>query len=487
MHEKPTRRIVASSLVWKFAERSGVQGVQFLVQVILARLLDPQQFGSIALVMVFVNLAQVFVQSGFNTALIQKKDAEEEDFNSVFCLSLVVSFLLYLVLFLASPAIGRFYDDEVFAPALRILSLTLFFGALNSIQNAYIARNLMFKELFICSLVAVLVSGVSGVVVAYRGLGLWALVIQHLVNQVTVTLSLMYVVSWKPRTLFSRERVRALFSFGGKLLLSQLLNSLYTDLRTLVVGKMFSPAALGYYNRGQQFPSLVVSNVDGSMQAVMLPTLSAHQENRSQVKSMMRRAIKSSSFLIFPTMAGIAAVAEPLVTSVLTDKWLPCVPFIRIFCMSYALMPIHTANLQAINAVGRSDVFLKLEVIKKTLGLMVLVISLPFGIYAIAVGQVVSGILASFVNAYPNKRLLNYGYWEQWADMMPSFGLAIVMGLAVYALDGINLAVWQLLALKVGVGMIVYLGLARLLRVESYTYLREALVEMLRLSRNANA
>jgi len=155
--------------------------------------------------------------------------------------------------------------------------------------------------------------------------------------------------------------------------------------------------------------------------------------------------------------------------------------------MSYALMPIHTANLQAINAVGRSDVFLKLEVIKKTLGLMVLVISLPFGIYAIAVGQVVSGILASFVNAYPNKRLLNYGYWEQWADMMPSFGLAIVMGLAVYALDGINLAVWQLLALKVGVGMIVYLGLARLLRVESYTYLREALVEMLRLSRNANA
>lgn len=485
MANQHTKSKVISSLFWKFVERGGTQGVQFLVQIILARLLAPEQFGTIALVMVFINLAQVFVQSGFNTALIQKKDADEVDFSSVLYLSIAVAGALYILIYLTSPLIAGFYDDQMLTPVLRVLSLTLFFGAYNSIQNAYIARNLMFKKLFASSLGAMLFSGILGITAAYQGLGIWALVIQQLVNQISITVILTFVVDWKPKLLFSFDRVKTLFSYGGKLLASQLLNVLYMDLRTLFIGRIYSPSMLGYYNRGQQFPMAIVSNINGSIQSVMLPTLASHQDNRKRVKEMMRRAIVSSSFLIFPMMIGMAVVAEPLVKVVLTDKWLPSVPFLQIFCMTYALMPIHTANLQAINALGRSDIFLRLEVIKKIIGLVILAISLPFGIYAIAVGQVISGIISTFINARPNRRLLDYSYLEQWKDIMPSFVISIGMGSVVYLVNYAALLAWQQLVVQVLVGVIVYIGLAKIFRIESFAYLLITISELRQQRRKA--
>ena len=480
-----TKSKVISSLFWKFLERGGTQGIQFLVQIVLARLLAPEQFGTIALVMVFINLARVFVQSGFNTALIQKKDADELDFSSVFYLSIAVAGALYVLIYLTSPLIAGFYNDPMLTPVLRVLSLTLFFGAYNSIQNAYIARNLMFKKLFVSSLGAMLFSGILGIIAAYQGLGIWALVIQQLCNQIAITVILMFVVDWKPKFLFSFDRVKSLFLYGGKLLASQLLNVLYMDLRTLIIGRVYSPSMLGYYNRGQQFPMAIVSNINGSIQSVMLPTLASHQDNRKRVKEMMRRAIVSSSFLIFPMMIGMAVVAKPLVKVVLTDKWLPSVPFLQIFCMSYALVPIHTANLQAINALGRSDIFLRLEVIKKIIGLVILAISLPFGVYAIAVGQIVSGIVSTFVNAYPNKRLLGYSYLEQWKDIMPSLVISIGMGSVVYLVNYAGLLAWQQLVVQVLVGVIVYIGLAKIFRIESFAYLLTTISELRQQRRKA--
>ena len=476
---------IISSLLWKFMERGGTQGIQFFVQIILARLLVPEQFGTIALVMVFISLAQVFVQSGFNTALIQKKDADEIDFCSVFYLSLVVASVLYILVFLTSPLIASFYNDPMLTPVLRVLSLTLFFGAYNSIQNAYIARNLMFKKLFTSSLGAMFFSGILGIIAAYQGLGIWALVVQQLCNQIAITVILMFVVDWKPKLIFSFDRVKALFSYGGKLLASQLLNVLYLDLRTVIIGRVYSPSMLGYYNRGQQFPQVIVSNIDGSIQSVMLPTLASQQDNRQRVKEMMRRAIVSSSFLIFPMMIGMAVVAEPLVRVVLTDKWLPAVPFLQIFCMSYALMAIHTANLQAINALGRSDIFLKLEIVKKITGLIILAISLPFGVYAIAMGQVLSGIISTFINAFPNKKLLDYSYVEQWKDIVPSLLIAVLMGFVVYLFNFAGLIAWQQLILQVVVGVIVYIGLAKLFGLQSFAYLITTITEIRKQRRNA--
>src|SRR5690554_5757818 len=471
MKNQYTKSNILTSLFWKLLERGGTQGIQFIIQIVLARLLAPEQFGTIAIVMVFIHLAQVFVQSGFNTALIQKKDADDVDFSSVFYLSLALAGILYLIIFLSAPYIANFYNDDILIPVLRVLSLTLFAGAFNSIQNAFVSRNLLFKKLFKSSLGAILISGVLGIIAAYQGLGIWALVIQQLVNQISITIIMWFTVKWRPKLVFSFSKVGELFSFGWKLLASSLLNVLYMELRTLIIGKMYTPSMLGYYNRGQQFPKVIVSNIDGSIQSVMLPALSAHQDDRKRVKEMMRRAIVSSSFFIFPMMVGMAVVAEPLVKIVLTEKWLPAVPFLQIACFTFALWPIHTANLQAINAMGRSDVFLKLEIIKKIMGLIILGVSLPFGVYAIAFGGIFSGLIGTFINAYPNKELLNYSYKEQWLDIMPSLLISLIMGVIVYLFNFLNVPAWQILILQIVSGGIIYIGLAKIFKIESFTYL----------------
>jgi teichuronic acid exporter len=252
---------------------------------------------------------------------------------------------------------------------------------------------------------------------------------------------------------------------------SALIDTIYNDLRSLIIGKMYNPAMLGFFNRGQQFPSLIVSNINGSIQSVMLPVLASQQDNRPRVKDMMRRAIVTSSFIIFPMMVGLAVTAEPLVKLLLTDKWLPCVPFLQIFCAVYALWPIHTANLQAINALGRSDIFLKLEIIKKIVGLSILGVTVFYGVYAIALGQVLSGIISTFINAYPNKKLLGYRYIEQWNDIMPSLLLSLVMGVVVYSFKWLGLPVMITLIVQVCVGVILYVGMARMFKLECFKYL----------------
>lgn len=471
MGNEQTKSKIITSLFWKLLERTGTQVVQFVIQILLARLLLPEEFGVIAIVMVFIHLAQVFVQSGFNTALIQKKDSDELDFSSIFYLSLFISILLYISIFFAAPIIGGFYSQRILVPVLRVLSLNLFSGALNSIQNAYISKNLMFRQLFKSSLGAIIISGIIGVMAAYLGLGVWALVIQQLVNQFSISIIMWFSVKWRPQLVFSWERVKDLFSFGSKLLASQILNVLYLEARTLIIGRIYSSSTLAYYNRGEQFPKLIVSNIDGSIQSVMLPSLSKYQDDKALIKKMMRRAISTSSFLIFPLMVGMAVVSEPLVSLVLTDKWLSAVPFLQIFCMSYALMPIHSANLQAINAMGRSDIFLKLEIIKKIMGLIVLVISIPFGVYWIATGQIIASILSSFINAYPNKVLLNYGFKEQLIDIIPSISISIVMGIVVYLLQFIDMTTGVLFIVQIIVGITIYILLSYFLKLESFQYL----------------
>ncbi|MEK4228823.1 lipopolysaccharide biosynthesis protein [Solibacillus sp. FSL H8-0538] len=469
---------VLSSLLWKLMERGGTQGIQFIVMIVLARLLLPEEFGLIVLVTIFITIAGVFVQSGFNTALIQKKDADAVDFSSVFYLSLFVASLLYVLLFITAPFIATFFEQPEFARVLRILSFTLFFGAFNSIQNAIISRNMEFKKLFISSLSANIFSGIVGVVLAYTGFGVWALVGHQLTNQLMVTIILSFTVKWKPQFIFSIDRINKLFSFSWRLLASMLLDTINSNLRNLLIGKMFSPATLGFYNRGDQFPNLLISNINGSIQSVMLPTLSSYQDDKQKVKAIVRRAIVTSAFIVIPMMVGLAVIAEPLVKILLTDKWLPAVPFLQIFCAVYALWPIHTANLQAINALGRSDIFLKLEIAKKILGLIILAISLPFGVYAIAIGIFVGGILSTFINAYPNLKLLNYSIQEQWKDIIPSLLISLLMGAAIYPIQWVGMSDMLTVITQIVVGVVLYIGLARVFKLECFTYLLMTLQEM---------
>jgi teichuronic acid exporter len=471
VENKYTKSIVIASLFWKMMERCGTQGIQFIVQIILARLLLPEDFGIIAIVTVFISLANVFVQSGFNTALIQKKNADEIDFSSVLYLSLSLAAVLYLLIFGASNYLAEFFQEPQITLVLKVLSITLFIGAFNSIQNAYVAKNMMFKKLFFSSLGSVIVSGTIGIFAAFLGLGVWALVIQQLIGQLMVTIILWFTVRWRPHLLFSFKRVRVLFSFGWKLLVSNLIHILYMDIRTLVIGKIYDSSMLGFYNRGENFPKIIVNNIDGSIQSVMFPTFSAHQDNKQRLKDMIRRTIVTSSFLIFPAMIGLAVVAEPLVKILLTEKWLPAVPFLQIFCISYAILPVQTINLQAISAIGRSDITLKLQIIKKTFGLVVLVISIPFGVYAIAIGAVISAFFSMIVNIYPNKKLLAYSYYEQFKDVTPSLLLSLLMGAIVYTLNFMNLEACQILGLQIVAGVVIYIGLAKLFNIESLIYL----------------
>ncbi|NFA42792.1 lipopolysaccharide biosynthesis protein [Clostridium botulinum] len=479
MENRNIKLKVLSSLVWKFMERSGTQGIQFIVQIVLARILLPNDYGIISLIAIFITIANVFVQSGFNTALIQKKDANETDFSSVFYLSLFVAVLLYLTLFSTAPFIADFYDIPQLVAVLRVLSITLFFGAFNSIQNAVISKKMQFKKLFFSSLGAMILSGMIGIVLAYAGFGVWALVAQQLTNQFSIVVILWFTVKWRPKLIFSFQRIKELFSYGWKLLVSSLIDTLDKNLRSLIVGKIYSPSMLGFYNRGDQFPQLIVSNINGSIQSVMLPALSLEQNNKQRVKEMVRRSIIISSFLVLPTMIGLAVIGEPLVKILLTDKWLPCVPFLQVFCLSYALWPIHTANLQAINALGRSDIFLKLEIIKKIMGLAILGISMFFGVYAIAIGTLVSGIICTFINAHPNLKLLNYSYMEQIKDITPSLILSLIMGCASYSIKWFDMSAWLTLILQIFIGAIVYIGLAKIFKLECFIYLLNTVKDML--------
>ena len=471
MSNNITKIRVISSLIWKLLERGGTQVVQFIVTLVLARILLPEDFGLIVLVSVFISIANIFVQSGFNTALIQKKDADEIDFSSVFYLCLLIATGLYAVLFIFAPNISIFFEEPKLALILRVVSITLFFGSVNSIQIAVIAKKMQFKKLFLSSFSAVVISAVVGIVMAVLQFGVWALVAQQLINQLCVTLILWFKVKWRPKLVFSIKRLKSLFSFGWKLLISGIIETLYRNLRSILIGKNFSSEMLGFYDRGDQFPKLIVNNIDGSIQSVMLPTLSSFQDDKKRVKEIVRRSIVTSSFIVFPMMVGLAVIAESLISIVLTDKWLPSVPLLQILSFYYALLPIQTANLQAINAIGRSDIFLRLEVIKKTLGIGILLVSIPYGVTAIAFSAIVVGVISSIINAYPNAKLINYSYIEQWKDIFPSFSISLLMGAIVYSVYWLKLPdIWTII-IQITVGITIYIGIAKVLKLECYTYL----------------
>lgn len=458
-------------LFWKFLERGGVQGIQFILQIVLARILTPSDYGVTGLIIVFINVANVFVQGGLGSALIQKKDTTEEDYSSVFYLNILISLIMIGILFIIAPPISNFYQMEILIPVLRAQSLMLLFNAFNVVQNAVLQKNMQFKKLFYASLGAITISGIFGILFAYLGAGVWALVFQQLINALVTSIILWIVVKWRPKHVFKFVNVRQLFKFGSRLLCSGLIDTLYNNIYPLIIGKVYSQEDLGYYNRGYQIPSVLVNNINGSIQGVLFPAFAEYQDNRSRLKQLVRRSIVTSSFLVFPMMAGLAACSEPLTIILLTEKWLPSVPFMQLSCIIYALWPIHTANLQAINAVGRSDVFLKLEIIKKAINIGALFITVPMGIYPMLIGSCVTSVLGAAINAWPNKKLLNYSYFEQVKDILPSLILSLIMCALCFSVFLLHLGTWTTLILQIIAGAVFYITAAWLLKLECFTYL----------------
>lgn len=462
---------IVSNFIWRFAERCGAQLVSFVVSIVLARILAPEDYGTIALVTVFTAILQVFVDSGLGTALIQKKDADDLDFSSVFYFNFSMCLVLYAVMFIVAPYIAIFYEDMTLTSVIRVLSLTIVISGVKGIQQAYVSRNVLFKRFFFSTIGGTIFSAFLGIGLAFSGCGVWALVAQQLSNTMIDTLILWITVKWKPKKEFSWKRLRTLFSYGWKLLVSSLLDTVYNNLRNLIIGKMYSSADLAYYNQGDKFPKIIVTNINTSIDSVLLPTMSNEQDDRNRIKSMTRRAIKTSIYVMAPLMMGLAFCAESIVELVLTDKWLPCVPFLRLFCITYMFWPVHTANLNAIKAMGRSDWFLKVEIVKKIVGLFFLLSSMWFGVMAIAYSLLLSSILSQIINAWPNRQLLGYGYLEQVRDFAPGILLAIGMGICVYFIGFLPLPTIVTLLIQIIIGAVIYIGASALLKLEEFEYI----------------
>ncbi len=480
-------RVVVNNFLWRFLERCGAQGVTFVVSIVLARLLDPSVYGTVALVTIFTTIMQVFVDSGMGNALIQKKDADDLDFSSVFYFNISVCSVLYLLMFFAAPFIAAFYKMPELTPVIRVLSLILIISGIKNVQQAYVSRNMLFKRFFFSTLGGTIGAAIVGIIMAYKGYGVWALVMQMLFNAAVDTTILWITVKWRPKKMFSFERLKGLFSYGWKLLVSSLIDTIYIDLRQLVIGKIYSKEDLAHYNQGDKLPKLIVTNINTSIDSVLLPTMSKAQDDPKAVKSMTRRAIKTSTYIMMPLMVGLAVCADTLVSLVLTDKWLPCVPFLRIFCITYAFYPIHTANLNAIKALGRSDLFLKLEIIKKCVGLIALLITVRISVMAMAYSLLVTSVLSQIINSSPNKKLMNYSYLEQLKDMLPQICLSLGMGVIVYSVQFIGLNSLFTLVIQVVVGGIVYILASKLFHIDSYEYIKSTIKGLLGKSKKKEA
>lgn len=466
---------LTSNFLWRFLERCGAQGVTFIVSIVLARILDPTVYGTVALVTVFTTIMQVFVDSGMGNALIQKKNADDLDFSTVFYFNIVVCLALYGIMFAVAPLIARFYEMPELIPVVRVLSFTLIISGVKNVQQAYVSRNMLFKRFFFATLGGTVGASVIGIWMAYRGYGVWALVAQNLFNLTLDTLILWLTVKWRPKLLFSLERLKGLFSYGWKLLVSSLLDTIYGDLRQLIIGKLYTSEDLAQYNRGEQFPRLIVTNINTSIDSVLLPTMSAEQDNKDRVRAMTRRAIQASTYIMMPLMVGLAICADTVIKVLLTEKWLPCVPFLRILCISYAFQPIHTANLNAIKAMGRSDLFLKLEIVKKISGLVILFSTMWYGVTVMAYSQLFTGIFYQVVNSWPNRKLLNYSYVNQIRDMLPQIILSIIMGAVVLCISIIPLNSALSLCLQIMAGVLVYFGLSLIFKIEIFEYILKML------------
>lgn len=474
-----TKSKVISGFIWRYAERCGAQIVGFVVSIILARLLEPSVYGTIALVTVFIGILQVFMDSGLGESLVQKKNADDLDFSTVFYVNVLFCMAVYILLFLAAPFIAEFYRDPQLTPVIRVLGITMLISGVKGIQQSYVAKKMIFKRFFFATLGGTITAAVIGIWMAYNGFGVWALVAQTLINNFIDTTVLWVTVKWRPKKLFSFKRLKGLYSYGWKMLVSQLISKIYSDIRQLIIGKLYSASDLAFYNKAKSFPLLIINNINASIDSVLLPAMANEQDEREHVKNMMRRTMMTSIYIMAPLMMGLAFVSTPLIRLLLTEKWLPSAPFLAIFCIIYMFYPVQTANLNAIKALGRSDIFLKLEILKIAIGTIVLVSVMWFGVMAMAYSLLFTTVTSQIINSWPNKKLLGYSYIQQLKDIVPSILLAAFMGVCVYFIQFIGLPDIITLAIQVPLGAAIYIAGSKLLKLEAFYYVWDTLKSML--------
>ena len=458
--------------LWSTLERFSVQGIQFVVMIIMARILTPEDYGLVGMLTIFIAVSQSLIDSGFSQALIRKQDRSEIDNSTVFYFNIAVGIILYLILFFVAPLIADFYNQPILIPITRAIGLSLIFNSLVVVQRALLTIQLDFKTQAKASLAGAVISGVIGIWMAYVGFGVWAIVWQQLINLAVITILLWILSHWKPIWAYSWKSFKDLFNFGSKLLASGLLDTLYRNLYLIVIGKVFKASDLGYYTRAHQFTDFASSNVTGIFQRVTYPVLCTIQDDDMRLADVYRRLLKTSAFLIFPLMLGLGAVAKPMVISFLTEKWLFSATLIQIICFSQMWYPVHAINLNLLQVKGRSDLFLRLEIIKKILGVTMLCVTLPFGLIAMCWGMLANSIISLIINTHYTGKLIHLGILTQMCDLLPILLLSLAVGGVVYfTMTLLQANSWLMLGIGVIEGIILYIALAKIFRFPEFAEL----------------
>ena len=465
---------------WSFIDNLSSSGITFLVGLVLARLLTPSEYGIMAILTIFIAVSNSIVDSGFSNALIRKTDARRVDYNTVFLFNLLVSGLLYVVLFLAAPAISRFFKEPLLVEVMRVIGWVLVINALAIIPRTLFVKEVNFKTQTKVSLIASISSGVIGIGMALAGLGVWSLVGQQLSRQLLNTLFLWIYCTWRPAWEFSMQSFKELFGFGSKLLLSGLLDTVFKEIYSLVIGRCYTSAQLGQYTRASQFNQIFSSNLTSVIQRVSYPVLSSIQNEPGRLREAYRKVIKSTMLISFACMLGLAAVARPLILILIGEKWLPAVGFLQIICFSGMLFPLHAINLNILQVKGRSDLFLRLEIIKKIIAVGPLVLGVLFSIEYMLWGSVCTSLIAYFLNSYYSADLINYPTKEQIKDILPTFLVSFVTAAAMWSLTMLSLSNWLLLPLQCLLGIALAVFIYECLHLPEYVEVKQLAFSILR-------
>lgn len=458
-------------IVWSAIERFSIQIIQFVVQIIIARLLVPKDYGLIGMLAIFIAIAQTFIDGGFANALIQKKNRNEIDYSTVFYFNFVVGLILSLIFFLSAGFISDFYKMPELKIVIKVMCINLIIISLQVVHKAKLSIEIDFKTQAKASLIGVFISGIVGIYMAYKGYGVWSLVVNIILNNLIQTALLWYFLKWKPLWIFSFDSFTKLFSFGSKILASNLLHTIYLNLYTMIIGKRFSATSLGYYTRADQFAQFPSSNITGILQRVTYPILSSIQDDDERLRNIYRQYVKLFAFIVFPLMLGLAAISKPFIILILTEKWLGVVPLLQILCVYYMWYPINAIHQNLMQVKGRSDLFLKLEFVKKIIGIGLLFISLPFGLNALAWSLVAYSLISLGLNTYYASRLIDFSIKNQLIDILRIFIISSIMAAVVYLINYLDLSNWLKIILAIASGAILYTAMAKIFRFDEINQL----------------
>ena len=470
-----SKKDVVKSLIWKLLEKCSVQGISFIVTVILARLLSPEEYGIIAIVTIFLHFSNILIEGGFSTALIQKKGYDNKDFSTIFYFSIAVAAVIYVILCISSGFIASFFNEPQLNTVIKVLGVNVFFCAINSIQKAYVSKKLLFKKMFLSSLIAAIFSGGIAILLAMKGWGVWALVFYSIISQVLITGVMWFTVKWRPIWVFSTTSFKSLFNFGWKIMTTHVIISIFTNIRSIIISKFYTAKMLAFFDKGKQLPGLAMENINSSIQTILFPVFSEAQDDREKVKRMVRRSIRTNCLFVFPMMVALAVMSDVLVVTIYTEKWIMIVPYMQIFAISYILIPMQLANIEAIKSLGYSNITLKLEIIKKIIEVIILIISSTLGVLAIAWGVVIYNFICLFINMQPNIKLLSYSIKEQIKDFAPQLFASLLMGACIFAVSYCPIGNIPQIFLQIFIGLISYFMICKIFKLESFKYIYKSI------------